>query len=78
MTLIAPDNVKRIIRNTVSETVEYSFRMAAAVILFYLAFCAFLTFFLCSGVPGGDGVTLVIKDTGELSGAAGSRAKSLS
>ena len=51
--------------------------MAAAVILFYLAFCAFLTFFLCSGVPGGDGVTLVIKDTGELS-EAGSRAKSLS
>ena len=70
MTLITLDidNVKRIIRN----------RMAAAVILFYLAFCAFLTFFLCSGVPGGDGVTLVIKDTGELSGAAGSRAKSLS
>ena len=52
--------------------------MATAVILFYLAFCAFLTFFLCSGVPGGDGVTLVIKDTGELAGAAGSRAKSLS
>ena len=68
MTLIAPDNVKRIIRN----------RMAAAVILFYLAFCAFLTFFLCSGVPGGDTVTLVIKDTGELSEGAGSRAKSLS
>ena len=51
MTLITLDidNVKRIIRN----------RMTAAVILFSLAFCAFLTFFLCSGVPGGDGVILV-------------------